>query len=127
MTDQDHPDGAGHLYTYSPTIAPILLDLGSPQRIQEIQISYVKQGVLDGSDTVTNNAQLVGNDFTAYTNPTSMIVAGATRLGRTRRTPLTPRPATAQLPHPRPSPSPQAPTTPPSSTRRRSTSSARAK
>ena len=101
MTDQDHPDGAGHLYAYSPTIAPILLDLGSPQRIQEIQISYVRQGVLDGSDTVTNNAQLVGNDFTAYTNPTSMIVAGATRLGRTAHTPhprtphrpLTPRPS----------------------------------
>ena len=125
MTDQDHPDGAGHLYTYSPTIAPILLDLGSPQRIQEIQISYVRQGVLDGSDTVTNNAQLVGNDFTAYTNPTSMIVAGATRLGHAAHTP---HPHTPHNPlTPRPSPSPQAPTTPPSSTRRRSTSSARAK
>ena len=126
MTDQDHPDGAGHLYAYSPTIAPILLDLGSPQRIQEIQISYVKQGVLDGSDTVTNNAQLVGNDFTAYTNPTSMIVAGATRLGHAHP-PLTAHAPPPSPPPPRPSPSPQAPTTPPSSTRRRSTSSARAK
>ena len=126
MTDQDHPDGAGHLYTYSPTIAPLLLDLGSPQRIQEIQISYVRQGVLDGSDTVTNNAQLVGNDFTAYTNPTSMIVAGTTRLGHAAHTPH-PRTAHSPLTLAPPSPSPQAPTTPPSSTRRRSTSSARAK
>ena len=100
VTDQDHPDGAGHLYAYSPTIAPILLDLGSPQRIQEIQISYVRQGVLDGSDTVTNNAQLVGNDFTAYTNPTSMIVpvrrASDTRTHPSPHTPhrpLTPSPA----------------------------------